>query len=166
MSGGKKRRFDENVVTDDEVMAFLDRNPNQYKAIQLCCYLEKFPSIDYITANNPNELILAVFNHVNRIIITFFKNVRFVDRENEEEISESSIVNDDNFYLLGFQIFPLNGVYNDEFDGAYEKIKSCELYYDRYFEKINELLSKRFNVNFNLTYNAEDGDFRISLMTK
>lgn len=134
----KKRRHDAGVATDVEVVDYLDRNPNLYKTIQLGCYLEKYPQVDYISYNgDPEELIVNVYHHFVNIFLKFFPDTVFHNGNGENEIF---IRHTDRALFFEMQI-----EFNDPSTTTYLSI--LEDQYNKYAKDVVEYLNRKFNVN-------------------
>ena len=83
----KRRRFDENVVSDSKIVDFLDRNPFLYKNIQLSTYLDELTNNFIIPFNIGSssliEMCTSIMYGIQGIIRRVFPDVIFCDHEEE-----------------------------------------------------------------------------------
>lgn len=158
-----KRKF-ENEMSNDDILTFLNEDQYLYKTIQLCSYLKTVPSIDYIEANNQEELSIAILDHIKNIIGKFFEDVIFTTNNNSYEL-EYKITNNlarTNDIETSMRMIN-NGERNINFDN-YDAIHNIlERYFTEYFIIIEDIISKRFNVDLGILYFAKTKTFQIEL---
>lgn len=152
----KRRRVnDKCVVTDEELADFLDENHILYKEIQLCCFLRKVPSIDYIHIENGKQLCLAIFQHIKNIIHKFYSYPFFNGRSDGDEY-RLYIENNDHKIISWVK---------DDCDDSSEFFKLSLGSFNNYFEVISEQLTTKISgYNVKIRVNPDsDYAFEISI---
>ena len=152
----KRRRYDENLVTDNEISDFLDTKPELYKQIQLSCFLEKFPELSNIDISSPKKFCISILENIKNTIHRFFPELEMYSANGYFSIISSEDEDDGYRYLfekrfpnLKFTVvgFWVNG-YNDDKPREFYKISGES--FDKYFSFLSEKLSREYNSNIRI----------------
>ena len=164
----KRRRYDEQLNTDNEISDFLDSKPELYKQIQLSCFLEKFPLLSNIDSSSPKNFCISILNNIKHTIHLFFPELEMHSEKGDFSIISSE--DEDNGYhyfyekrfpnskftAVGFWVYG----YNDDEPSEFYKISDAS--FDKYFSFLSEKLSQEYNSNIKIFLDRKD-DYEIRI---
>lgn len=176
----KRRRNDENVVTDQETADFLDRHEKLYGDIQLSCYLEKLPNLitDLKSLNldttSPRSLCLSLLNHIKSIVFKFRRDIIFTNEygvEGQEILDSYSGTYNYNreYYKEKYgsanfvNIYTWIMIIGDDDDDSSKFFDISRESFDKYFSYLNNIISTTYGINFKVYIDA-DSDYAITFV--
>ena len=155
----KRRRFDEQVVTDTDISDFLDTKPVLYKHIQLSCFLEKLPEITEIDNSSPERLCTSVLDNIKKIINRFFPKVELkgdtgnynivTSNDNLSFISKNIYFeryNTKKFIAVNFLVYDFDAD-DDDFSRFFQIPGES---FDKYFDFLSKKISEQYSLNMRI----------------
>ena len=144
----KRRRNDTGFVSNDEILDYLEDEPEMYKSIQLCAAMKLHPLIDEFLDPNTGKLLcnitdsITFLKHFYRVIKnlwnTYIQDLLFLDEHEELLFPEVYIVSDNPHNTIEFFINC-----GDASNNFYEQYQHVILKFDKYLiDFINDVLER------------------------
>lgn len=150
----KRNHHDIELVSPEDVLNFLDSNPNLKKMIQMCTYLKINKEFNVVYTGNKRQLLLDVASHLLELVRKFFPYMSAGGSTSPGSKTEVVIKKEGYYYC----IWPYLNIENQ-----YELMLLAVSSFEYYLNQITEYFKQNYNIDL-IFFSFGDSDFGFEML--